>query len=139
MKLDIKNEKFYPITVKRNGSSRSPSVVKAKIVHTSHNKRRMEVFIPKTIWEPLNWKQKCFVEARISTSGVLRLTQSFIGSRANFATSHTSTFKICISGDFIKKAICSPVRPVEHQVTGESIFVQIPAEWLNEVVLKEAA
>lgn len=128
---------FQNIPKSRKSTSRSPNVIRAKVVHTSHNKRRLEVFIPKNIWMPLGWKMGGKILVQCSENGCIRLSPAHDGVLANPTKDSTTTLRIVISGDIIRKSICSPSRNIEFQVDSQSLFIQLPDEWINEAALDD--
>ena len=122
--------KFTPLTKSRKSSSRAPRSVRAKVAHTSHNKRRLEVFIPAPVLRAIGWQPGGKVKPEISSIGHLRLSTAHSGLTLAKYSPKSTTVRVTVTGDFICRGLCAKVRPVEHSGKRDQLIIKLPPEWV---------
>jgi hypothetical protein len=126
------------IARKRRGTSRSGITVRAKVVHTSHQTRALELFVSAKLQDLLGWQLGGRVDVLCSKPR-LKLTAAHRGLRLCRAGKKTGTARIYVSGDFIAPSICAPVRLVPHHIEGVSLIVLLSSDWFSQEEKKEIA
>ena len=125
----------------RKGSLRATTeAVRAKLVHTSRGGRRIELFLTKPLMDRMGWREGGFLKTvwKIENGNLcILLSPAHSGKRAVRASASSSTCRVAISGDFINRSACAPVRTVPHTILASdgSIYVDLPAPWAaNEAI-----
>lgn len=124
---------FAPVTITRKGTPRSTKPdVRAKLVHTASNGRRIEVFVTAPVLAKLGWKAGGLVRPTISYADAalwLRFTPAHVGLTIAPHGGKTTTCRISISGDFIARSACAAVRSVPFETADSALLVAIPLPW----------
>lgn len=124
---------FAPVTITRKGTSRSTkSDVRAKLVHTASNGRRIEVFVTAAVLAHLDWKAGGLVRAAFSFTDKnlrLRFTPSHSGLTIAPHSGKTTTCRISVSGDFIARSACAVKRSVPFEAMDGALLVNLPLSW----------
>ena len=119
----------------RKGTPRATSaVVRAKLVHTGHGGRRIELLLTALVLTALDWKEGGHVKvaARADADAlILRLTPSHAGPRVVRHQVRSATCRICVSGDFIAGSACAPVRSVPFGEQDGALLVRLPLDWTH--------
>lgn len=124
---------FSQAKSKRRGSPRSTQpLARAKLVHTSHGGRRIEVFVTAPLMQKLRWKAGGRVQAGFRVDGaamLVRLTPSHSGPALAPTTRKTTTCRVHVCGDFIAPSACAPIRVVPYQIIGGTLDLTLPRAW----------
>ena len=126
---------FIPAKSSRRGSPRAKAEVRAKIAHTAHQGRRIELFVTEPVVETLRWGIGSRVDADIGVGAdahLLRLTPSHEGVKLLATSNRSGTLRVCIYGDFLRPSICAPIRSLPYHREGSALFIELPEEWLVE-------
>lgn len=133
---------FNPIRHARKGTPRARTdEVRAKLVHTSHQSRRIEIFITADLVKRLGWIAGGTVApswAVIDANLLMTFTPAHHGLRVQPSNKKTTTCRIAVSGEFIAKSQCARVRPVEFMMDGGTLLVTLPREWASDIAIRDA-
>lgn len=119
-------------TLYRRGTPRARREVRAKVAHTDHQKRRVEVFVTEPILRELRWRAGGHVSAAFKSEPsalMLRLTPAHKGLRATAQNAGSRTVRICVAGAPIGTGLCAPVRSVPFAIAEGRLTVWLPVEW----------
>ena len=124
---------FKPVSFTRKASPRADqNKVRAKLVRTANQSRRIEVFITADLVKRLGWKVGgsvapawCVGEANL----LMTLTPAHKGPAVSPVSKKTTTCRVAIHGDFIAKSQCARIREVEFTLDKNSLFIALPIEW----------
>jgi len=108
------------------------SEARAKLVPTSHNRRRIEIFLTQQLYSQAEWKMGGTLTAKVALIDdalILALSPSHDGLRMLPTSPTTTTCRVSISGDFICPTACAPVRRVKHALVDGAIHLYLPREW----------
>jgi len=127
---------FHPAVQSRRGSPRAIlRSVKAKLVHTAAQGRRIEFFVSRDVMHALRWTRGGTVAASWSADAfdtlILALRPAHTGARIGEAGPRTTASRIVVSGSFIGRSMCAAIAPREYRVAGDTLLVDLPATWLS--------
>lgn len=127
----------------RKGSPRSKSDVRAKVVHTATNKRRIEIMVTQPVYSALGWKEGSFVSAmlqKVNGLPTVVLSPAHQGIRLTPRGGTTKTIRLSLPGGLLKKGMCAPVRSVPFENGPFDLLqVTLPAEWFPTAKEEEPA
>lgn len=127
----------------RPGSPRSVLAVRARIAHTSAQKRRLDVFVTEPVAALLGWCAGGAVQpqfARTKTSFHVRLTPAHSGIRATPPSPKSKTLRVAVSGAPLARGLCAKVREVPYHIDAGVLVADLPLEWaLAEVEATKGA
>lgn len=125
---------FKKVEHSRRATSRASSDVRARIVHTSHQKRRLDLFIPQVVYASLGWEIGGFLSISYALAPerlVVRIGPAHKGVRMTRVATKSACGRICISGSFINQAGCALRRAVPFMVEHGALVVTLPIAWAS--------
>lgn len=133
--LDVDGEtQWVPPRQTRRPSARAKSEVRAKVAHTSSQKRRIEIFVTEPVCVALGWVSGGVVAAAFRSSPdstQVRLQPSHIGVRAVAVGRTSKTVRVVIAGAPLRPAICAGTRSVSYRMDGTALIADLPKEWFQ--------
>lgn len=116
----------------RRATPRAKTEVRVKVVHTSHQKRRLEVFITGPVMKLAGWLDGAAVRASfVAVDGrfFLRLKPSHGGLLVKSQSEKSETARVTVSCAPIHQGLCAPIRSVSFEVKDGDIAIELPSEW----------
>jgi hypothetical protein len=133
-KFDVLN-RWTGAVHKRQGSPRSVRAVRARVVHTAAQKRRLDIFVTEVVARALGWAEGGIVRAEFSSDErhfFVRLTPAHQGVRATRPSKKSGTLRIAISGAPLTTGLCAKVREVSFRFDDGQLIADLPLEWALE-------
>lgn len=124
----------------RKGSPRAVHDVRAKVVHTARQGRRIELFLTGPVLQKMGWRHGGRVSVFVGTASLI-LRPSHFGLLLSRFNSRTETVRLCIHGDFIRQSACAPVRSLDYETDPDEsvIAVKLPREWIQACAAEQVA
>lgn len=129
--FEIRN-RFTNAVQTRKPSPRSSRAVRARIVHTSAQKRRLDIFVTEPVHKDANWKVGGTVSAQFAVDSdgfYIRMEPAHSGLKASPQNSSSRTVRVAVSGAPIKNGLCAKVCDVQFEIMGSSIVARLPLDW----------
>ncbi len=126
----------------RKPTPRSARTVRARISHTSAQKRRLDIFVTEPVCRDAEWTANGTVRAQFSrdnTGFYVRVFPSHSGVKASPTSRKSKTLRIAISGAPIVNGLCAKVREVPFVIEGSIITVSLPLDWAALADMKQRA
>ena len=131
-----------PATTRRGTSRATKVAARAKLVHTSHQTRQIVICLTKPLMDRLGWVEGGFISPLWSVddhSLRMLLKPGHKGLRAAREKSKSSTCRIVISGDFISRSACAPIREVPYEISADTLMLSLPKDWAAMADLRAGA
>lgn len=141
--FEIKNRWTNAATQRRGSARARHPVARAKLVHTSHNGRQIVAYLTKPLVDQAGWINGGVVSVSwldAETDLMVRLTPAHKGIRALPDSKKTTTCRLVVSGDFIAKSACAPVRDVPFTICDSgAVILYLPRDWLARDMIRATA
>ncbi len=131
--VPVKN-RWSPPQQTRRSSPRAQEEVRARIAHTTAQKRRLELFVTEPVMRTLGWELGRTVEVffRAPNAGLpfqLMVRAAHRGLSISQPSRKSRTGRVVVSGGPISKGICAPVRALSYAIQNGALVVDLPTAW----------
>lgn len=133
-KYEVRN-RWTGVSHTRKSTSRSKASVSARVVHTSAQKRRLDLFVTEPVYREMGWRNGGKVRPEFMIDGQslkVRIFPSHDGLKACNQSPRSKTVRVPISGAPIDKGLCAKVRSVPFIIDGNTLIAHLPLEWALE-------
>lgn len=128
----IRNRWTDAVQSRRSTPRATRPVVRARVGHTSCQKRRLEISITPPVLRLLGWTTGGSVHpsfSKIDGALLVRLAPAHKGLRLICPSKHSATVRVAISGAPILPGLCAPIRAIFFTIDGQSLIASLPADW----------
>jgi hypothetical protein len=129
-------EKWHGVVKTRRPTARAGHAVRARVVHTATQKRRLDIFVTKPIYEAAGWSPGGAIATTFAIKAdalLVKLTPAHCGVRAAKHSKKSTTIRVAISGSPIRQGLCASVQEVSFSLDGSSIIARLPVNWAEPV------
>lgn len=130
-RFPIKN-RWTGVVHARKSSPRSKDAVRARVVHTDAQKRRLDLFVTEPVYRKLGWEVGSRVSAEFATASgrfLVRIAPSHFGLKLSLPNLTSGTVRIPISSAPIANGLCAGVREVSFELQGSALVASLPMDW----------